>query len=218
MKKEKKSSTSIAEAEMEVDDEEDDDDEEEEVDTTTLRGKRNHPLILAMWSLVDYIRDLKNDADQTLIDPFVRLPSKRIYPDYYEEIKQPISFNVIKSKLNKRLYTSLNDLNRDFNLLFTNAMQYNVEDSVIYNNAKQLMQAFIEKSAQLAMSDVGNLVFSKHGDENESGGATSKATNLPNGLTPSKKRISTCNNDSKASVTPPKKIHNFSVGLFFLIK
>jgi len=199
---------------MEVDEDEDEA-EDDETDTSTLRGKRNHPLIIAMWSLVEFLREIKNDSNQTLIDPFVKLPSKRTYPDYYQEIKNPISLNIIKSKLNKRLYSSLNELNRDFTLLFTNAMTYNQEDSIIYNYAKQLMEAFMQKSAELAMSDAGDLVYSKHGEENENGACSKTAAHV-NGLTPNKKR-SSINNDAKSSVTPPKKINDFNV-TFFLRK
>jgi len=119
-----------------------------------------------MWSLFDYMRDYGTttttattqtlpDGTQTtlstsIVDPFVKLPSKRIYPDYFEEIKQPISLNQIKSKLHKRMYASLSDLNRDFALMFANAMQYNVEESVIYGHAKELKRVFEEKSAQVA--------------------------------------------------------------------
>jgi hypothetical protein len=113
-----------------------------------------------MWSLFDYMRDYGTTTATTttqtttistsIVDPFVKLPSKRIYPDYFEEIKQPISLNQIKSKLHKRMYASLSDLNRDFMLMFANAMQYNVEESVIYGHAKELKRVFEEKSAQVA--------------------------------------------------------------------
>jgi hypothetical protein len=192
---------------MEVD-EEVDEEEDEEIDTSTLRGKRNHPLILAMWSLVDFLREMKSDSNQTLIDPFVKLPSKRTYPDYYQEIKHPISLNMIKSKLNKRIYTSLNDLNRDFTLLFTNAMTYNQDDSVIYNHAKQLFEAFMQKSAELAMTDAGDLVYIKHGEENENGTCLKTAT-----LTPNKKKTSLIN-DAKSGITPPKKSIDFNASGF----
>ena len=49
-------------------------------------------MITSMWSLFDFIKDFKN-GNQNLIEPFLKLPSKRSYPDYYEEIKQPIAMN-----------------------------------------------------------------------------------------------------------------------------
>lgn len=105
-----------------------------------------------MWSLFDYLKDFKH-GNQTIIDPFVKLPSKRAYPDYYEEIKQPIALSIIKTKLSKSRYGSMGELIADLELLFTNAMQYNVEESLIYLNAKRLLEALKQKRAELG-SDV----------------------------------------------------------------
>jgi protein polybromo-1 len=156
--------------EDEEEEEEDDDDEDEDESnekttahsssttpsTNFLSGKRNHPLMIAMWSLFDYMRDYTNEAGVSIVEPFVKLPSKRIYPDYFEEIKHPISLNQIKSKLHKRIYTSLQDLSKDFALLFANAMQYNLEDSIIYGHAKELKRVYEEKSEQVAAAFEAN--------------------------------------------------------------
>jgi DNA-binding cell septation regulator SpoVG len=34
-----------------------------------------------------------------LSEPFWKLPSKRYYPDYYKEIKNPVSLSQIRNKL-----------------------------------------------------------------------------------------------------------------------
>lgn len=39
-------------------------------------------------------------------EPFYRLPSKRIYPDYYEEIRNPVSLTQICKKLQVCLFIS----------------------------------------------------------------------------------------------------------------
>ena len=188
IKKETKSNVSVHE-EMEVDEEEEDegdaDEEDEESSTniqTSLSGKRNHPLVIAMWTLFRFIKD------NELSEPFVKLPSKKLYPDYYEDIKQPICLNNIKSKLKLRSYTSLNELTKELNLVFANAMQYNLEDSIIYDHAKKLTKALNEKSAELALTEVGNLFVSKHA-ENAS-------------LTPMKQKTQSLLNDSKLTASP----------------
>lgn len=38
-------------------------------------------------------------SGQELSEPFWNLPSKRYYPDYYKEIKNPLSLNQIGKKL-----------------------------------------------------------------------------------------------------------------------
>lgn len=125
------------ETESEVSSEE----EEDKTETKTpKRPKQNQKLITAMWTLFDYVKEFKLQ-NQSIIEPFLKLPPKRLYPDYYEEIKQPIAMNVIKKKLNKRQYKTFKDLLNDFELIFKNAMSYNLEESLIYQNAKRLLEA-----------------------------------------------------------------------------
>lgn len=69
---------------------------------------------------------------------FLRLPSKRQYPDYYQLIKRPISLDEIKTQLESGLYTTLEDVKQDFETCFKNAKRYNMKDSQIWKDAKQL--------------------------------------------------------------------------------
>ncbi|KAM0752531.1 Bromodomain-containing protein [Meredithblackwellia eburnea MCA 4105] len=69
---------------------------------------------------------------------FMRLPSKFEYPDYYEQIRKPISFHEIRQKLDRLEYTTLADIKADFNQLFVNAKRYNAPGSPIFLNAKLL--------------------------------------------------------------------------------
>lgn len=47
--------------------------------------------------------------------PFLRLPSRAEFPDYYEILKKPISYHEIKYKLDKLEYSSLAEIRNDFN-------------------------------------------------------------------------------------------------------
>lgn len=69
---------------------------------------------------------------------FMRLPSKRQYPDYYVQIKRPIALDDIKAKLEAREYTSLNEVLQDFETCFRNAKRYNMKESQIWKDAKFL--------------------------------------------------------------------------------
>ncbi len=82
----------------------DNDDSINDSPTQRIRIK-NNPLLTAMWQLFDHIKDYQHKGFN-IIDPFVKLPSKRLYPDYYQEIKKPIALNTIKFKLNKRMYSN----------------------------------------------------------------------------------------------------------------
>lgn len=70
---------------------------------------------------------------------FLRKPSKRLYADYYMIIKQPIALDDIKKKIDNGGYASLEEVRQDFELCFTNAKQYNMKDSPIWKDAKELL-------------------------------------------------------------------------------
>src|SRR5699024_9902254 len=76
-------STSIAALSYEVDEEQTEEmDEEETIEEEAEDGDAAcHP----QWILFNAVRDTPHS------EPFIRLPSRRAYPDYYEEIKCPIS-------------------------------------------------------------------------------------------------------------------------------
>ena len=51
------------------------------------------------WQLFEAIRTATNSHGTTFSDPFMRLPSRRFYPDYYKEIKHPMSLAKIRAKI-----------------------------------------------------------------------------------------------------------------------
>lgn len=52
-----------------------------------------------MWQLFEAVRNCTNSQGVALSDPFMRLPSRRFYPDYYEEIKHPLSLAKIRARI-----------------------------------------------------------------------------------------------------------------------
>jgi hypothetical protein len=86
-------------------------------------------------AILDALQDIKDPSTgRTLTAPFMKLPSKREYPQYYSVIKRPISINKIRSTD----YTHAQDFKEDFLLLVQNATSFNIPDSDIYNDAVQL--------------------------------------------------------------------------------
>ncbi len=61
-----------------------------------------------------------------------------MYPDYYQIIKNPIALDDIKKRLDTSAYSSLQTVRADFELLFNNALEYNMKDSVIWKDAKDM--------------------------------------------------------------------------------
>ena len=51
------------------------------------------------YMLYDAVATAKDSLGHLICEPFMRLPSKRVYPDYYEEIEQPISLGKIRMKI-----------------------------------------------------------------------------------------------------------------------
>ena len=83
-----------------------------------------------------FLRDFKDNEGRPLTFPFMRLPPKSEYPDYYQVIREPMDLQMIFR--NRRRYESLEEALVHFKLVFNNAMQYNREDSQIYRDAQTL--------------------------------------------------------------------------------
>ena len=95
-------------------------------------------------TLSDRIHDLienKTDEDgRYLCDIYLELPSREDYPDYYQMISKPLSLNQVAERIDSRQYTSLADLISDYDQIWMNAMTYNVEGSMVYEDALLLKQ------------------------------------------------------------------------------
>ncbi|KAL8922872.1 MAG: hypothetical protein Q9172_003378 [Xanthocarpia lactea] len=95
--------------------------------------------------------DESDDDDpptRLIIEPFMKLVPKNQYPDYYMIIKQPISMDMIKKKINKEEYSSLREFRNDIGLLCNNARTYNEDGSVIFQDANDIEAACLTKLRQ----------------------------------------------------------------------
>ena len=157
-----------AESEEASEDEGEEDDEDEDIDEATGRRKRGRPrgrtsiakrelegddegkrtkarppkLFTPMESRITAvlkgIRKPKNQRGQLMIKSFDRLPDKQALPDYYLEIKSPMAYDVLKRKVKRKKYRSLEEFMADVNLMFDNAKSYNQDDSPIFRDAVAL--------------------------------------------------------------------------------
>ncbi|KAG8429604.1 hypothetical protein GDO86_019702, partial [Hymenochirus boettgeri] len=93
-----------------------------------------------LYQLYETVRSYRNNRGQLIAEPFFQLPSKKKYPDYYQQIKNPISLQQIRNKLKNQEYESLDYLESDLNLMFENAKRYNVPNSAIYKRVFKLQQ------------------------------------------------------------------------------
>ena len=105
------------------------------------------------WTLLNAVKTYRDDTGQTIYEPFVKLPSKRFYPDYYDEIDRPMSLSNVRKKIKYKQYRTMDKISSDLNLVFQNAKQYNKEESKIHQDAVQLQKVVAEKKKELEGKD-----------------------------------------------------------------
>jgi chromatin structure-remodeling complex subunit RSC1/2 len=117
--------------------------EKDEPDTRKKRGRPprvDTPMEARIKAIMKGLRKPKNSRGELLVGHFERLPDKAALPEYFKEIKQPIALDVIKKKLKRKKYTSIEQFMRDVELMFENAKQYNQDESQIYREAVALQK------------------------------------------------------------------------------
>ncbi|XP_041974353.1 ATP-dependent helicase brm [Aricia agestis] len=123
----------------------DDSDEEEAPSSSKKKSKTElNQLKKRLKSLMKKVIDYSDDAGRVLSEPFMKLPSKRELPDYYDVIKKPLDIKKIMTRIEDSKYTDISDLERDFFTLCANAQTYNEETSLIYADSVRLRNVFIE--------------------------------------------------------------------------
>jgi len=147
-----------------------------------MSAKHRNVLQNSLTKVYEFLMDLEepdssdsdDEAPRLIIGPFVALPPKRDYPDYYMLIQEPISMKMIEKKIKKQEYNSLADLKRDIHQLCKNAKTYNEDGSVIYldavkiqNNCDTRIREEIAEHPELGDSD----------DFSRNGGSTAPTTN-----------------------------------------
>ena len=107
----------------------------------TLSASQRETLQAILDATHDTLLDLEepsNDRDvpnRGIIDPFIKLPPKNDYPDYYQLIKNPICMDQIQKKINKKQYQNLKEFRNDVGLLCNNCRQYNEDGSILFKDA-----------------------------------------------------------------------------------
>ncbi|KAL2019689.1 hypothetical protein VTK56DRAFT_9308 [Thermocarpiscus australiensis] len=89
----------------------------------------------------------KEDDDgppkRLIIGPFVKLPPKRDWGDYYLIIANPICMNDIQKKIKREEYNSLADMRKDLDLMVSNCRTFNEESSGICQDVN-LIEAYFK--------------------------------------------------------------------------
>ncbi|XP_034945785.1 ATP-dependent helicase brm isoform X3 [Chelonus insularis] len=115
----------------------------------------------AMKKLLMVVVNYTDSTDGRLLsEPFMKLPSRRELPDYYDVIKKPLTINKLLRKVDEGKYSSIDELEKDFMQLCKNAQIYNEEASPIHEDSIVLESVFTSARQRLeadgALSDDGD--------------------------------------------------------------
>ncbi|XP_041836274.1 polybromo 1, like isoform X5 [Melanotaenia boesemani] len=125
------------------------DEGESEAESQSSSMEMSNPI----FQLYEAVRGARNNQGQIFAEPFQQLPSRREYPDYYQQIKQPISLQQIRAKMKNGEYDNMEQIEVDLNLMFENAKRYNMPNSSIYKRAFRLQQIMQAKKRELLRRD-----------------------------------------------------------------
>ena len=94
------------------------------------------------------------NSGRILSTEFMELPSKKVWPGYYQQIQHPRCISAIQvssrsihlssmlmssqKQVKRKEYESVSDFAADMELVFSNAMQFNVEHTQIWEDALTL--------------------------------------------------------------------------------
>ncbi|ROL50781.1 Protein polybromo-1 [Anabarilius grahami] len=107
--------------------------------------------------LYQSVRGARSVHGQLLAEPFLQLPVRREYPDYYHQIKNPISLQQIRDKMKNGDYDGVEQIEADLTLMLENAKRYNMPNSTIYKRAHRLQQIIQQKKRENRDEDEGNV-------------------------------------------------------------
>ncbi|CAG4925885.1 unnamed protein product [Colias eurytheme] len=185
----------------EFDDEDDDDDDDEVLDKKRKKGRKRrrqedsdeeevpssskkkskteiNQLKKRLKNLMKKVIDHTDDNGRVLSEPFMKLPSRRELPDYYEVIKKPLDIKKIMNRIEDGKYNDITDLERDFFTLCANAQTYNEEASLIYEDSVRLRNVFIELRRRYDSGNNSDDSDDNDKDEDDSDGESNRSVKM----------------------------------------
>ena len=116
--------------------------------------------------LLEILRHLKSHPEAYyFVEPVD--PIKLNLPTYFQVIQRPMDYKTVLGKLQQEAYQNEDEFAADIDLVFTNAMAYNVEAThPVHAGAKKMKKIFDEKIGELRASscELCELCKSKRGE------------------------------------------------------
>lgn len=170
-------------------------DEEETPCSSKKKSKTEINQQKKRWkNIMKKVIDYADEAGRVLSEPFMKLPSRRELPDYYDVIKKPLDIKKIMNRIEDGKYTDISDLERDFFTLCANAQTYNEEQSLIYEDSVRLRNVFIEVRRRYESGQNSDDSDDNEKDDDDSDGESNRSVKMKIKLkgksksTPSRKR------------------------------
>ncbi|EPS34399.1 hypothetical protein PDE_09363 [Penicillium oxalicum 114-2] len=142
---------------------------------------------------------------RSIIEPFMKPPSRNLYPAYYQIIQNPIAIEMIERKIKRDDYQSLKEFRDDIHLLCENARTFNEDGSLLFQDANDIeakcvaeLKRLTADHPQFANFDGGESVA---GEGQSLGGPSGTATPQTTGTPAQPKLKLTFNNPNAESAT-----------------
>jgi len=125
--------------------------EESEDDEPKKKKKKGAMKKLAkqMRKLIEIVIQYEDQDGRILSDPFMKLPSRKELPDYYEVIRKPVDITKILTKIDDGKYDDMDMMARDFDQLCLNTQKYNEDGSLIHEDSIVLQSVFTNAREKL---------------------------------------------------------------------
>merc|ERR1711899_332224 len=102
-----------------------------------------------MRKLLEIVIQYEDQDGRVLSDPFMKLPTRKELPDYYEVIRKPVDITKILTKIEDGKYDDMDMMARDFDLLCLNTQKYKEDGSLIHEDSIVLQSVFTNAREKL---------------------------------------------------------------------
>ncbi|XP_072935099.1 ATP-dependent helicase brm isoform X2 [Epargyreus clarus] len=156
-----------------------DSDEDEMPSSSKKKSKTEINLLKKrLKNIMKKVIDYTDEGGRVLSEPFMKLPSRRELPDYYDVIKKPLDIKKIMNRIEDGKYNDISDLERDFFTLCANAQTYNEEASLIYEDSVRLRNVFIEFRRRYDSGQNSDDSDENDKDEDDSDGESNRSVKM----------------------------------------
>ena len=132
-----------------------------------------------MRKLMEIVIQYEDQDGRVLSDPFMKLPTRKELPDYYEVIRKPVDITKMLTKIEDGKYDDMDALERDFMLLCANTQKYNEDGSLIHEDSIVLQSVFTNAREKLSTEWVDNDEEEPDEESNQGPSTSNAPSNAP---------------------------------------